>query len=107
MATNYLGKPPKSWVIPVTRDCDRVFTMRRKDAAGDPVDWDADVYIDIDIDKSSPTRVEAAVVDNEASFVLQSTVCDLVKNTTKWRVAMSRDGIETPLAIGTFERHDG
>lgn len=107
MATNYWSKPPKVWLISVTRGCDRVLTIRRRDAAGELVDWDADLFIDVDVDRSDPTRVEADVDGAEATFVLQSDLCDVVKNTTKWRVFMSRDGIETPLAVGTFGRSDG
>lgn len=108
MRSSYLGQPPKSWVLPVTLGCDRSFTVRRKDVAGQAVNWDSLVYIVIDINKASPTTVQAVVDDDLASFVINSNLCDQVKNTTRWRIVMSdTSGIETPLAVGTFERHDG
>lgn len=107
MPTNFLGKPPSAWVIPVTRGCDRGLTVRRKNEAGSLVPWDADVYIVIDIDRADPTTVDATVDGAVASFVLDSDVCDLVKDSTKWRIVMSDGGLETPLAVGRFERYDG
>lgn len=104
---NYLGKPPTSWVIPVTRGCDRTFTVRRRDSAAALVDWDADVYIVIDIDRDDPTTVEADVEGSSAVFLLDSGVCDAVRDSTRWRIIMSDGGLETPLAVGAFERHDG
>jgi hypothetical protein len=108
--TNYIGTPPEAWVIPVTKGTDRQFTLSRKDSDDDPVNWGASLYIDIDIDKDSPTRVTASVASDVATFRLESTVCDLVKNSTKWRVVMSTAGspsFEVPIVVGTFERHDG
>lgn len=108
MANNFLGRPPKSWIIPATKGCDRAFTVRRKDSAGEPVDWDAEVYIVIDIDKDEPTTVQADVSGSIASFLIDSETCDSVKNATRWRIIMSDDnGLETPLAVGRFERYDG
>lgn len=106
---SYLGQPPKSWILPVTLGCDRSFTVRRRDAAGVLVDWEALVYIVIDINKASPTTVQATVDGPQATFTIDSAVCDQCKNTTKWRIVMSEPtvGLETPLAVGTFERHDG
>lgn len=107
--TDYLTAPPRAFVIPVTRGCDRAFTVRRKNSSGDLADWDSSVYISIDIDKSDPTVVSAEVDGAYATFRLESSVCDLVKNsTTKWRIVMSdANGLETALAVGVFERHDG
>lgn len=108
MTSNYLGNPPAKWVIPVTRGCDRAFTVRRRDSSGAPVNWDADVYIVIDIDRASPSTVAAVVSGAIASFRIESTICDQVKNSTRWRIVMSDSAdFETPLAVGTFERHDG
>lgn len=105
----YIGTPPTAYVIPVTRGTDRTFTLRRRDSEGEPVNWAADIYIDIDIDKLDPERVEAVVTDDEAVLRIESTVLDLVKNSTKWRIVRSVDGeptFETAIAVGTFERHD-
>ena len=108
MATSYIGKPPTKWVIPVTRGCDRSFAVRRRDDAGAAEDWNAQVYIDIDIDRAAPTRVHSEVNGDEAVFTIDSSVCDAVKSSTRWRIVMSdSNDFETPLAVGTFERHDG
>jgi len=104
---NYLGRPPQTWVLPVTKGCDRTFTVRRKNSAGQLEDWNALVYIVVDIDKANPTRINASVDGAIAEFIIDDNVCDLVKNTTKWRIVMSINSIETPLAVGNFERHDG
>lgn len=106
-SANYVAKPPKSWVIPVTRGCDRAFTLRRRDPAGELADWNASVYMEIDIDKADPTSVEAVVEGSLASFLIDSAVCDQVRNATRWRIVMSEGELETALAVGNFERHDG
>lgn len=107
MAINYLGKPPKKWVIPVTFGCDRSFTVRKRNALGELVSWGAQVYIDMDINKSSPTRVFAVVDGALATFTLESAVCDLANQSTRWRIVVAVNGFETPMAVGNFERHDG
>ncbi len=104
---NYLVKPPKQFVISVTLGCDRSFSLRKRNSLGQLVNWAAQVYIDIDINKASPTRVSAVIDGGLATFTIQSTVVDLVKSGTKWRIVMTASGVETPLAVGTFERHDG
>lgn len=53
MATN-LVNPPQQFTIPVTKGCDRAFTLNRKDTAGAAVDWNASLYMDILIDPNSP-----------------------------------------------------
>ena len=107
MGINYIGKPPKQWIIPVTLGCDKAFTVRKRDAAGQLVNWGGQVYIEIDINKLVPTRVSAVVAGGLATFTIQSTVCDLVKQGTRWRIVMQVNTAETALAVGTFERHDG
>lgn len=109
MATN-LVNPPQQFVIPVTKGCDRAFTLNRKDNAGASVDWDADVYIDILIDPEDPERVTATVTDSAAAFRIESDICDAVTNSTVWRIVMSQPGsptLETPVALGKFKRFDG
>jgi len=108
--TDYIGTPPAQRIIPVTRGADRLFSIRRRDEQGDPQDWDATLFIDIDIDKAAPTRVNAEVTDDVAVIRIESTLCDQVRNSTRWRILMSQPDtptLETPLLVGTFERHDG
>lgn len=106
---NYIGTPPDEYVIPVTMGADRAFTLNRQDKAGNPLDWDALVSITIDIDKLAPTVVPATVAGPQANIVIPHTVADQVTNKTRWRVTMTDNAtsLETPICVGTFERHDG
>ena len=106
--TDYLVPPPQSGVIPVTKGCDRAFTIQRVGTTGTPVDFPAGVtvYMWVDVDPS-PIKVDAVVSGSTAAFVLQSTVCDLVKNGGKWRAVLDSGDLETPLLVGRFERRDG
>lgn len=107
----YIGQVPDQFVIPVTKGADRVFSFRRREpGTGNPVDWDADVFVDVELVRDSPTRVTATVVADLATVRLDSTVCDQVRNSTRWRALMSESdspSLETPIAVGKFERHDG
>ena len=98
-------------VIPITKGCDSKLTIRRRDpSTSDPVDWGADVYMLIDIDKFAPTKVLATVSNSLATVVVESSVTNQCKNGTTWRVVMSSAGspsYERPLMVGTFERNDG
>ena len=108
--TSYLIDPPAEYIIPVTRGADRAFTIARVDDAGAPVDFgDGDtVYMWIDVDDpSNPTRVDAVVAGSFAAFVLPSTVLDLIYSRGRWRTVWNQAGLETPLIVGKFERHDG
>lgn len=109
--TTYIGQPPAAFIIPVTRGADRQFAFRRRDpTTGSPVDWDAGVFIDIEIDRDAPERVTATVAADLATVHIPATICDQVKNSTRWRAVMSQAGtptLETPIAVGKFERHDG
>lgn len=109
--TDYVGgPPPDERSIAITRGFDKKFSLRRRDVNGDPVDWDADVFIDIDIDRAAPTRVEATITNSLAEFRIESDTCDLIKNGVKWRAGMSQAGspsLETVLIVGRFARHDG
>jgi diacylglycerol kinase family enzyme len=66
--TEYIGDDLTPAVMRVTKGADRKFTLRRHDAGDVAVDWDAEVYISIDIDKTSPTRVDATVVGETADL---------------------------------------
>jgi hypothetical protein len=110
LMTDYIGDELAPKIIRVTKGADRKFTIRRKDTNGDPVDWDADVYLSIDIDKTAPTRIDADVTDDLAVLRIESTVVALLKDSTTWQAIMSQAGVptlETPLMVGTFERQDG
>lgn len=109
---NYIAPKLSSRIIPVTRGTDRVFSIKRKTAKGLAQNWDCDVYMDIDIDKVTPTRITAAVANDVAVVRIESDIADQCKNGTTWRVVMSQTTpggptLETPLLIGILERNDG
>jgi hypothetical protein len=108
--TDYIGDELTPTVMRVSKGADRKFTLRRHDTDDAPVDWDADIYISIDVDKAAPTRVDAVVTGETADLQIEAEVLDLVKNSTTWQVIMSQAGtptLETPLLVGTFDRQDG
>jgi hypothetical protein len=110
VVTDYIAAKLPNRVIPVVKGTDRQFSIRRRDpATGNPVNWNANVFVDIDINKSSPTRVAATVLNDLATVRIESTVCDQVKTGTAWRAVMSagNPSLETALLVGTFERNDG
>lgn len=107
----YIGNPPDQFVIPVTLGADREFTVNRKDTNRNPINWAANVFIEIDIDKTSPTTINAAVTNDQAVVLLPSELCDQVKASTRWRLYMQTgttpNTLTTPIAVGVFERDDG
>lgn len=107
--SKYIGAPPVEKVIPVTMGCDSAFSIRRTNSDGEPVDFDpgTEVYMWLDIDKRSPTKVSATVSGSTASFRLNYTVLDNVRNGTRWRAVLDVGSEETALLVGRFERHDG
>ena len=109
MTANYICAPPAERVIPVTRGCDRAFTVQRVSSTGAAVAFDAgtQVYMWVDVDKAAPTKVNAVVSGSTAAFALQSTLLDLVKDSTRWRIVLDVGESETPLLVGKFERYDG
>lgn len=109
MTANYICAPPAERVIPVTKGCDRAFTIQRVSSTGAAVNFDAgsQVYMWLDVDKAAPTKVDAVVSGSMAAFALQSTVLDLVKGSTRWRIVLDVGELEVPLLVGKFERHDG
>lgn len=108
--TDYVGgDPPDERKIAVSKGFDKQFSVRRRDINGNPVNWVADVFIDVDIDKENPTRIHATVTNDLAAFRIESAVCDVLRS-TRWRIGMSQAGsptLETALIVGRFERHDG
>lgn len=108
----YIGSPPTSFVIPVTLGADCEFSVNRVDSSNNPVNWDATVFMAIDIDRNLPTMLDATVADNQATFIIRSATADQVKaGTTRWRLYMQTgtapDTLTTPIAVGYFERDDG
>lgn len=109
---DYINAKLPSRVIVVTKGCDRVISIRRRDALGDPVDWGAGVgvYIDIDVSRSESFQVAGSIDGSLAEIRMESSVLDGVKTGTAWRVVMSEPGdptLETAVLVGTFERNDG
>jgi hypothetical protein len=111
--TEYINPKLPNRVIVVTKECDRTISIRRRDPVTNAeVNWGTGVelYIKIDIDKSSPTRVSGTVSGSLATIRMESSVLDSVRNGTTWRVIMSQPSTpsyETPIMVGVFERNDG
>lgn len=107
----YIGAPANTFVIPVTLGADREFSVNRKDSSGNPVDWDATLFMAIDIDRANPTTIDAAVTADQAVILLPAAINDQVKNTTRWRLYVTTGSgdstLTTPIAVGYFERDDG
>jgi hypothetical protein len=106
---DYICAPPVERLIPVSRGCDRSFSIQRLNSGGSAVNFDSGstVYMWIDIDRSNPTKVDASISNAIASFVLDYSVCDLVKTGTRFRIVLDLGSQEIPLVVGKFERHDG
>jgi hypothetical protein len=106
---DYICAPPAERVIPVTRGCDRAFTIQRVSSTGTAVAFDAgsQVYMWIDVDRAAPTKVDAVVSGSTAAFSIQSTVLDLVRSSTRWRIVLDVGELEVPLLVGKFQRYDG
>lgn len=107
--TDYVVPPPAAKVIPVTRGCDRAFSLRRVDANAAPINFDVGttVYMWVDVESGGPLKVDAVVSGSTANFVIDSAVCDQVRNNARWRVVLDSGDLETPLLVGRFERRDG
>jgi hypothetical protein len=107
--TDYIGAPPAENLIPVTRGCDRAFTIQRTNSSGTPVNFDSgtQVYLWVDIDRTNPTKVNGVVSGSTAAITISDAVCDQVKTGTRWRAVLDVGDLEIPLLVGRFERHDG
>lgn len=108
---NYVVPPPiEGKAVSLTKGTDCAFTLRRRDSDNNPVDWDAAVWVFVDIDRKNPTKVVADVTGALAAVRIESDVADQIRDGAAWRVARSIDGapsLERPLMVGFFERHDG
>lgn len=109
----YVNPKLPNRVIVVTKECDRLVSIRRRDPVTHAeVDWgvDVEVYIKVDVDRTTSTRVSGVVDGSLATIRMESSLLDTVKNGTTWRVIMSQPGVprlETAVMVGTFERNDG
>jgi hypothetical protein len=106
---SYTNPLPAQTTIPVTKDCDTVFTVKLSQA-GQPVTFPGPVHIDIDIDKTEPTRIPVLVVTDTAIVRIEPEIGNQVRNSTKWRLRASLGRypyLEIPIVVGNFERCDG
>ena len=108
----YAVAPAQQFTIPVTRGADQVFSVNRVDVNGNPVNWNAAVYITVDVpDQDFPTTIQATVTGNQAVILLPHTLNDEVNVRTRWRVYMQTGSGPTlltlPMFVGHFERDDG
>lgn len=105
----YVVDPPTEMTIPVTKNCDRAFTLQRVDTDNDPVNFGAGVtvYMYVDIDPADPEKVDAVIDGSQAAFTLESELCDQIKHRTRWRIVLDQGSLETPLLVGRFVRRDG
>ena len=109
MADYVIDKLPNR-ALPITRDCDTRFSVERADDDAEPVDWDGELYLLLDIDKADPTQIDATVTGAVADFVIESEVGNLCRNGMTWRVVLVEDAEPTyqrPIVVGTVERNDG
>lgn len=94
-------------IIPVTKGCDYVFTIQKRNEEGAIVDWGEVDQVAVDIDVDPPVRVEAVIDGPDAMIVIPDALCDQVTRRTAWRAVLSRGDIQTPLMVGGFKRDDG
>jgi len=97
--------------------CDSQFTVNQIAVADSdegsftlPVDFQAGdtVYMSIEINRTTTRSVDATLEGSTASFVIGSDIADQCR--TQWstfQIIKTRDGLETPLVVGSFERYDG
>jgi hypothetical protein len=105
--SDYIGVPPLEKIIPVTKGCDRAFSLRRVDGDGEPVDFDEESTVYMWVDLATPVKLDADVDGSLAALVISDVVCDQVSKGTRWRVVLDQGELEVPLMVGRFERHDG
>jgi hypothetical protein len=108
--TAFLGAPPPQYIIPVTLGGDFTFTLVREDSDSNPVDWDGVLTMTVDIVKTQPAPILAAVTGNQAVFYIPSGMCDQThSNSTIWQIVFADPdtGTNVPVAVGYFARYDG
>lgn len=104
--TTYLLAPPPEAIIPVTRGCDRAFTVQHQ-PAGVVTDYPAGSSVTMSIATEPPTVLTATIERFNAHITIPSPVADLVRTGTRWRCILDLGGLELPLLVGTFRRCDG
>lgn len=105
--SGYIGAPPITKKIPVTKGCDFSFTIQRIDADGDPINFDAGTAVYVWVDLDPAVKVNAVVSGSTAAVTIPDAVCDQVRNSTRWRAVIDQGDLEVPLLVGRFERNDG
>lgn len=105
--TNYIGAPPATKKIPVTKGCDFSFTIQRTNSQGQPLNFDAGTTVYVWVDLDPPVKVNAVVSGSTAAVTISDALCDQVKNSTRWRAVVDKGDLEFPLLVGRFERNDG
>ena len=105
--SGYIGAPPITKKIPVTKGCDFSFTIQRIDADGDPVNFDVGTTVYVWVDLDPAVKVNAVVSGSTAAVTIPDAVCDQVRNSTRWRAVIDQGDLEVPLLVGRFERNDG
>jgi hypothetical protein len=110
MTAEYIGDELVPKIIRVTKNCDRKFTVIRKDVSGNPINWDCDVFLNINL--TPAVLISAAVSGSSADIRIESAIADKVKTgATLWQLYTSTPetplSYENPLAVGYFERQDG
>ena len=106
-----LPTAPADMIIPVTQSCDARFTLNRvvigRDGEEVPVNFNSDeVFLSID-NGVETFRIDATADANQATFVIDSSIADQVRDWDRWRAVVLDGHSENALAVGTFERHDG
>ena len=105
--SNYIGAPPATKKIPVTKGCDFSFTIQRVNTQGQPLNFDPGTAVYVWVDLDPAVKVNAVVTGSTAAVTISDAVCDLVRNTTRWRAVIDQGDLEVPLLVGRFERNDG
>lgn len=105
--SNYIGAPPVTKKIPVTKGCDFSFTIQRVDTEGQPLNFDPGTAVYVWVDLDPAVKVDAVVSGSTAAVTISDSVCDQVRNSTRWRAVIDQGDLEVPLLVGRFERNDG
>ena len=99
-----------SRVIPVTQGCDAKFVVSPIATADNGEKFpshfqDGDEIFMVVSVKGQTLRVDATT---DRKFVIPSSICDQCRTRwSTWRIFLVREGETIPLAVGSFERHDG
>lgn len=110
-AGGYITPKLPNRIITITRNADRVITIRRRDpVTAAAVNWDAQLHMKIDVDPATVADIPATVEGSLATVRMESDLLDTLRKGTTWRLIMSQGSnpsLETPVMVGIFERNDG